>query len=289
MKALQHAVPPHAREAFPPQEAHQQVAGRLVVVHHQHRAGAPVLLHPADQPLWAKSALSLTYLVLDEFHTYDGAQGTDVALLLARDLGLPLTYSWLPLRRAMVRPDRDLLGGPDLVVEVDETMVGGVTAGTAGAGSDKVPVMIAVERPGGRRLGRIRLAPTTTPGTLKLVDFAATVIAPGATIRTDGARFLRRLGTMGYTHEYTVGLGRPDQESLLPGVHLSASLLKRWLTGTLHYAAAESHLPYYLDEFTFRFNRRSSASRGLLFYRLLQQAVDTAPHPLASLRATHSD
>ncbi len=215
------------------------------------------------------------------------------ALELQRVLGFgsyETAWAWLhKLRRAMVRPDRDLLGGPGKVVEVDETMVGGVTAGTAGAGSDKIPVMIAVERPGaasgGRPLGRVRMSPTTTPGTRKLVDFAATVVAPGSMIRTDGARFLRRLGTMGYTHEYTIGIGHPDQESLLPGVHLSASLLKRWLTGTLHYAAAETHLGYYLDEFTFRFNRRSSASRGLLFYRLLEQAVDTAPHPLASLRA----
>ena len=63
-----------------------------------------------------------------------------------------------------------------------------------------------------------------------------------------------------------------------------ASLLKRWLTGTLHYAVSQEHLAYYLDEYTFRFNRRKSKSRGLLFYRLLQQAVETEPHPLKDLR-----
>lgn len=140
-------------------------------------------------------------------------------------------WAWLhKLRWAMVRLDRDLLGGPGRVLEVDESMVGDVTAGTAGAGSEKVPVMIAVERPGGQRLGRIRMTPTTTPGTLALVDFATTVT-------------------------------------------------------TLRDAAAESHLGYYLDESTSRFNRRSSTSRGLLFYRLLEQAVDTSPHPLDALCA----
>lgn len=70
----------------------------------------------------------------------------------------------------------------------------------------------------------------------------------------------------------------------LPGVHMIASLLKRWLTGTLHYTVSQEHLAYYLDRYTFRFNRRASKSRGLLFYRLLQQVVDTEPHPLAQLR-----
>ncbi len=63
-----------------------------------------------------------------------------------------------------------------------------------------------------------------------------------------------------------------------------ASLLKQWLTVTLHYAVSAEQLPYYLDEDTFRFNRRKSKSGGLLFYRLLQQAVNTHPHPLAELR-----
>ena len=69
----------------------------------------------------------------------------------------------------------------------------------------------------------------------------------------------------------------------LPGVHLVASLLKRWLIGTLHFRVEEAHLPYYLDEYTFRFNRRNAKSRGLLFYRLLEQVVDTDPHPLKDL------
>ena len=180
----------------------------------------------------------------------------------------------------MVRPDRELLTG---VVEVDETFVGGLNVGAGGGTGDKVPVMVAVERIGSHRLGRIRLQVATAPGTLELVDFAASVVAPGSTIRTDGARMLRRLAAMGYTHEYVTGYNAEDKTAVLPGVHLVASLLKRWLIGTLHYGIADSHLPYYLDEYTFRFNRRTSRSRGLLFYRLLQQAVNTDPHPLATL------
>ena len=194
-------------------------------------------------------------------------------------------WAWLhKLRRAMVRPDRDRLGGPGMVVEVDETFVGGVSAGHQGGSSDKVPVMVAVEKTGhGRKLGRIRLEVTTRPGSLELVDFAQRMIAPGSNIRTDGARMLRRLGDLGYTHEYTNGYTAVDRAEVLPGVHLSASLLKRWLTGTLQYGVAEHQLGYYLDEFTFRFNRRGANSRGLLFYRLLQQATNTDPQPLWTL------
>ena len=121
------------------------------------------------------------------------------------------------------------------------------------------------------------------------MEFACAAIATGSTIRTDGVTVYRRLGKLGYEHEYLVGLAnqRLTNESL-PGVHLVASLLKRWLSGTLHLGMTAEHLPYYLDEFTFRFNRRASASRGLLFHRLLQQALATDPHPLATLIAPTS-
>ena len=148
--------------------------------------------------------------------------------------------------------------------------------------------MVAVEKAGekagaGRKLGRIRLEVTHRPGSLELVEFAERMVVPGSTIRTDGARMMRRLGGRGYLHEYTAGYSAPDPTEVLPGVHLTASLLKRWLTGTMHFAVAEHQLPYYLDEFTFRFNRRNANSRGLLFYRLLQQAVETEPQPLHTL------
>lgn len=191
-------------------------------------------------------------------------------------------WAWMhKLRRAMVRPERDLLSG---TVELDETFVGGVSTGKPGASSDKVTVMVAVEKTGkGRKLGRIRLQVTARPGTVALVEFAQEVVEPGSTIHTDGARTLRQLADLGYTHEYVTGYNAADKTEVLPGVHLVASLLKRWLSGTMHFAVSEQHLDYYLDEFTFRFNRRDSNSRGLLFYRLMQQAANTGPQPLHTL------
>jgi len=130
----------------------------------------------------------------------------------------------------------------------------------------------------------VRMEVSPLAGSAALVDFAQRTIAPGSTIRTDGARHLRALFDLGYQHEYFVGLTSTlPAHVFLPGVHMVASLLKRWLTGTLHYAASQDHLDYYLDEYTFRFNRRTAKARGLLFYRLLQQSVGTDPHPLKDL------
>jgi hypothetical protein len=210
------------------------------------------------------------------------------ALGLQRVLGFgsyETAWAWLhKLRRAMVRPDRERLSG---VVELDETLVGGVDAGAVGGYAGKVPVMIAVERNASGHLGRVRMAVAARPGSLQLVTFATTVIEPGSIVRTDGARLLRRLSDLGYVHEPMDGYSADDQTSIVPGVHLIASLLKRWFIGTLHYRVEVQQLPYYLDEYTFRFNRRASKSRGLLFYRLLQQAVGTDPHPLSTLLKPH--
>lgn len=233
------------------------------------------------------------------------------ALGLQRVLGFgsyETAWAWLhKLRRAMVRPDRECLGGPGTVVELDETLVGGVAGGTMGGYADKVPVMIAVElapdpadaaghrsktRTGALtrrpvRLGRVRMRVAQRPNTVDLIVFARDVIAPGTTVRTDGARILKQLPEHGFVHEPTTGYDAVDKSVVLPGVHLVASLLKRWFIGTLHYRVEVQQLPYYLDEYTFRFNRRGSKSRGLLFYRLLQQAVGTDPKPLSSLLKPH--
>lgn len=192
-------------------------------------------------------------------------------------------WAWLQkLRRAMVRPDRDLLSG---VVELDEVFIGNESRGKAGGVKDNCAVMIAVESVGGRKLGRVRMEIAQVARTAELVTFATRVIAKGSVIKTDGATNLRRLSQLGYEHQYFVGLDSDEPAHVnLPGVHMVASLLKRWLTGTLHYAVSQEHLAYYLDEYTFRFNRRKSKSRGMLFYRLLQQAVKTEPHPLSELR-----
>ncbi|MDX6239021.1 MAG: hypothetical protein QOG10_3836 [Kribbellaceae bacterium] len=198
-------------------------------------------------------------------------------------------WAWLhKLRRAMVRPDRELLGNkPGGVVELDQSFLGGRSHGKLGGSSDKAPITIAVERTDRGRLGRARLELADKPGGLDIIDFASEVITPGTTIHTDGARMFTRLTDLGYTHHATPGTnaGRKvdNPDAVMPGPHLVSSLLKRWTAGTLHHRLSYQHLPYYLDEFTFRFNRRNSRARGMLFYRLLQQAVDTDPHPLKEL------
>jgi ISXO2-like transposase domain len=115
------------------------------------------------------------------------------------------------------------------------------------------------------------------------VEFAREVIAPGTEIHIDGALVLTRLSDHGFTHHPTPGYLASDLDAVMPGPQLVSSLLKRWTAGTLHHRISRQHLPYYLDEFTFRFNRRTSRARGLLFYRLLQQAAGTDPHPLSEL------
>lgn len=208
------------------------------------------------------------------------------ALGLQQQLGFgsyETAWAWMhKLRRAMVRPDRDRLHG---VVEVDETFVGGRSAGNKGASTEKVVVQVAVERLGKHQLGRVRFALADAPGTLSLVEFAAETVLPGSHIKTDGARMLRRLADRGYTHEYVSTYSSPDGTGDLPGVHRVASLLKRWIAGTLHHRLSDKHMAYYLDEYAFRFNRRASSARGMLFFRLLQQAVETDPHPLKELIA----
>jgi hypothetical protein len=198
-------------------------------------------------------------------------------------------WAWLhKLRRAMVRPDRELLGDAagGVIVELDQSFLGG-KGGTGGGTKDKIPITIAVERTPGGRLGRVRLDAAEKSNSLDIIEFATEVITPGTMIHTDGARMFRRLPGLGYGHEASpsqiAGNLVENIDAVMPGPHLVSSLLKRWSGGTLHHRISSAHLPYYLDEFTFRFNRRNSKARGMLFYRLLQQAADTDPHPLKEL------
>src|SRR5260221_1737874 len=201
------------------------------------------------------------------------------ALGLQRVLGFgsyETAWSWLhKLRRAMVRPGRDRLKG---TVEVDEAFVGGVSSGTGRDGVGKALVAIAAEEDGAG-IGRIRLARVPDASTSSLHGFIQRAIAPASTIHTDGWAPYQGLEKLGYSHSITrlKGQGKQAAVELLPRVHRVASLLKRWLLGTHQGAVGATHLDYYLDEFTFRFNRRRSASRGKLFFRLLEQAVQVGP------------
>ena len=112
------------------------------------------------------------------------------------------------------------------------------------------------------------------------MPFVQDSVALGSLIHTDGWRGYLPLESKGYVHEVTVVSGKKKPPSaLMPRVHLVISLLKRWLMGTHQGAVSQKHLDYYLDEFTFRFNRRRSKSRGKLFFRLAQQAVAVDPVP----------
>lgn len=201
------------------------------------------------------------------------------ALGLQRVLGLgsyETAWTWLhKLRRVMVRPGRDKLSG---WVEVDETWLGALEEGVAGRKKgDKALVVIAAEADG-PGIGRIRMRPIQDASAGSLHRFVQDCIAQGSTLHTDAWQGYVGLEKQGYEREITVLRGRRKEAStLLPRVHRVASLLKRWVLGTHQGAVSHQHLAYYLDEFTFRFNRRTSKSRGKLFYRMVQQAVGTDP------------
>lgn len=126
--------------------------------------------------------------------------------------------------------------------------------------------------------GRIRLQRILNDSADSLLPFVQQGIELGSTVHTDGSAAYRTLPDLGYVHQRTVMLGSDVAAHVsMPGVHRVAALLKRWILGTHHGAVEPAHLDAYLDEFVFRFNRRSSSSRGMLFYRLLQQAVVTSP------------
>jgi transposase-like protein len=204
------------------------------------------------------------------------------ALGLQRVLGLgSYKTAWAilhKLRRALVPPGRDRLQG---TVEVDETYWGGEEAGVVGRlTQDKAMILVAAEEDG-NGIGRIRLRRTPDLTKDHLHGFIGDSVQPGSTIQTDGLPAY--LGLDGYTHDRQVQRRQPEGEHLLPRVHRVVSLLKRWMMGTHQGAIAQDYLDFYLDEFTFRFNRRTSKSRGKLFYRLAEQAVQVDPAPFSAL------
>ena len=203
------------------------------------------------------------------------------ALGLQRVLGLgsyETAWTWLhKLRRAMVRPERERLTGE---IEIDETYVGGPEEGKRGRETEKKAIVVVATEKRGHAIGRIRLRPIKDVSAKSLRQFIRETIEPGATIHTDGWRGYAGLADAGYPHRVTVISAGPEQaHEVMPRVHKVAALLKRWLLGTLQGGIQYQHLDYYLDEFTFRFNRRRSQVRGLLFHRLAQQAVAVGPAP----------
>lgn len=185
------------------------------------------------------------------------------------------------LRRAMVRPGRDRLSGK---IEVDEAYIGGLEEGGRGRKTGKKSLVVIAAQEDGEKIGRIRMKRIPNASSQSLHPFVEEVIEPGSVICTDGWEGYSGLEKKGYSHEIiVVGKHKESASALLPRVHLVVSLLKRWLMGTHQGAVSHEHLEYYLDEFTFRFNRRTSRSRGKLFYRLIQQALFMAPEPYAKM------
>jgi len=212
------------------------------------------------------------------------SKGGISAMELQRQMGFgsyQTAWSWLhKIRKAMVRPDRALLADR---VEADETLVGGARPGKRGRGAaGKTVVAGAVEsgrgKGRGRRLGRLRLQSVADASAESLEGFLAANVAAPAAVTTDGWQGYAGLGQAGYDHEainLTTGWG--DAVLRLPAIHLVFGLAKRWLLGTHHGAVSKKHLQAYLDEYVFRFNRRTAKSIGHRFVRLIEQALLTPP------------
>jgi len=194
-------------------------------------------------------------------------------------------WTWLhKIRSAMVRSDRTKLSG---IVEVDETYIGGEEHGeSTGRGTgNKVLVAIAVElkepktasKKGFSPLGRVRLSVIADASADSLLPFIKNNIECGSEVITDGWASYASLAKNGYKHTIYVQSKKQPDEKILPHVHLIISLLKRWLLGTHQGAVSDKHMQAYLEEYTFRFNRRNAAKRGLLFHRLIEGAVNSEP------------
>lgn len=234
--------------------------------------------------IFSKTRTPLRIWLAAAWYLTNQKQGVS-ALGLQRVLGLgSYQTAWTMLhrfRRAMVRPDRDKLKG---TVEVDETYLSisdreqPISSTGRKSRTNKVQVIIAVEMLEPKGFGRIRLRRIDSDNTDNVLGFVQEMIEPGSVVCTDGLASYRKLKDLGYLHNKIVMLGSdvPAHVSMA-GVHRVAALIKRWILGTHHGSVQPAQLDAYLDEFVFRFNRRSSGSRGMLFYRLLQQAMVTAP------------
>ena len=226
--------------------------------------------------------LSLTVWFRAMWHMTSQKNGVS-ALGLQRALGLgSYKTAWLilhKLRQAMVRPGRERLRG---VVEIDETYWGAAESGGATGRLiySKALIVVAAEQDG-KGIGRIRMARIPDFDRATLHGFIRSSVEPGSTVCTDGLNSYREME--GYIHHRQVQGRLKDGEHLLPRVHRAVSLLKRWMLGTHQGAIGHQHLDDYLNEFVFRFNRRKSASRGKLFFRLAQQSVQIAPTTYESL------
>jgi transposase-like protein len=220
------------------------------------------------------------------------SKGGISAMELQRQMGFgsyQTAWTWLhKIRKAMVRPDRTPLSAR---VEADETYLGGPRPGGAGRGAaGKTRVAGAVEsgrgQARGRRLGRLRLAVVPDVSARSLEGFLAGAVAKPATVATDGWSGYAGLAAAGYHHEpVNLAASWGDAALRLPAIHLVFGLAKRWLLGTHHGAVSKKHLAAYLDEFVFRFNRRTAKRLSHRFARVIEHAVQIRPTTYRALVA----
>ena len=250
----------------------RQTRGRLVCpeCHYEGSVTANTIFDKTRTPLttWFDAAWHLTT-----------AKSGMSAKTMERTLGIRYRTAWGILQRfrvAMVRSERGPLSG---LVEVDETLIGGSKQGgkrRRGASKSIVAVAIEIKEPKG--YGRIRMRHIKDASGDSLIPFVCDTVAKGSTVHTDGWGGYNDLINCGFDHQRTiVSTSEAPAHESMPGVHCIAGLLKRWILGTHQGAIVPGHLQSYLEEFTFRFNRRTSRSRGLVFLRLLEQAVSTKP------------
>jgi transposase-like protein len=260
------------REAY---ELRSRALLKCKVCGYQTSATAGTVLHGSKIPLttWFWAA----YLVTTHTPGFS-------ALQLQRQLGLSrYETAWAmlqKLRRAMVRPERGRISGK---VEVDETYVGGVEEGRRGGRlrkSTKSIVVAAVEVRG-RGSGRIRLAVVGDVSAASLVPFVEGAVEPGSTLLTDGWQGYAPLRKR-YDHRPTTQGDPKNAVQLFPRVHRAFSNLKTWLAGT-HHGVSPKHLPHYVNEFVFRFNRRRTPMAA--FQSLLGL---TAQHPPTTYKMLYS-
>jgi transposase-like protein len=228
-----------------------------------------------------KTGLARWFLAI---YLVTSSKGGISAMALKRQMGFgsyQTAWTWLhKIRRAMVRPDREPLNQR---VEADETYVGGPRPGKPGRGAGgKSKVAGAVEsgrgQARGRRLGRLRLAVVPDVSARSLEGFLGQNVARPASIVTDGWSGYSSLDAAGYTHEpLNLRATWGDAALRLPAIHLVFGLAKRWLLGTHHGAVGKKHLGAYLDEFVFRFNRRTAKNLSHRFARVIEHAVRIEP------------
>jgi transposase-like protein len=207
------------------------------------------------------------------------AQKTGVSALgLQGILGLgSYRTAWLMLhkiRKAMVRVDRTLL---NTEVEVDETLLGGIISKKRGRDRESKMLVVIAAEIDGKKIGRIRMKHISDASTTMLHSFITDHVEKGTLIHTDGWTGYFGLEDKGFLHDRVWG-DAVSVDDVLPHIHLVISLFKRWLLGTHQGKVNRKYLDNYLEEFTFRFNRRTSKARGLLFYRVLENVVVTQPN-----------